>query len=103
MLLNTVTIAVGQDAASLASKVAQADTQAAITEGLRVHLVPAEPDQANNVLRYSETPVNRDATFAFTNICARSLLHRLTHQARDNGRAPERGRLGRGVSSQTPN
>ncbi|MGI9068020.1 MAG: carboxypeptidase regulatory-like domain-containing protein [Pyrinomonadaceae bacterium] len=63
-----VTIAVAQDAAGLAGKVAQADAQAAIPEGLRVHLVPAEPDQANNVLRYSETPVNRDATFAFTNI-----------------------------------
>ena len=63
-----VTIVVAQDAAGLAGKIAQADAQAAIPEGLLVHLVPAEPDQANNVLRYRETPVNRDATFGFTNI-----------------------------------
>jgi hypothetical protein len=66
--LGGLTIVVAQDAAGLAGKVALVDAQAAIPEGLRVHLVPAERDQANNVLRYSETPVNRDATFAFTNI-----------------------------------
>jgi len=60
-----VTINMGQDAAGLAGKV---ETDAAIPGGLRVHLVPAEREQANNVLRYSEAIVNRDATFTLTNL-----------------------------------
>jgi hypothetical protein len=60
-----VTIAIGQDAAGLAGKVA---TEGAIPGGLRVHLVPVERDQANNVLRYSEAIVNSDGTFALTNL-----------------------------------
>ncbi len=60
-----VMIVVAQDAAGLAGKVA---TEGAIPGGLRVHLVPAERDQANNVLRYSETVVNSDGSFALTNI-----------------------------------
>ena len=70
-----VTIFIGQDAAGLSGKVARVANVAnvngggsAIPEGLRVHLVPAEREQANSVLRYSETVVNSDATFAFTNI-----------------------------------
>ena len=33
-----------------------------------MHLVPAERDQANNVLRYSEVIVNSDGSFALTNL-----------------------------------
>lgn len=60
-----ITIAIGQDAAGLAGKVAN---EGAIPGGLRVHLVPAEREQANNVLRYSEAIVNSDGSFALTNL-----------------------------------
>ena len=61
-----VAITVGQDAAGLRGRF---DTGgAAIREGTRVHLVPVEREQANNVLRYSETIVKSDGSFAFTNI-----------------------------------
>jgi hypothetical protein len=60
-----ITIAIGQDAAGLAGKVT---TEGAIPGGLRVHLVPAEREQANNVLRYREAIVNIDSTFALTNL-----------------------------------
>ncbi|MDT4969419.1 MAG: hypothetical protein QOJ64_4156 [Acidobacteriota bacterium] len=63
-----LSILVAQDAAGLAGKISQVDARAAIPEGLNVHLVPAEREQANDVLRYSETPVNGDATFALANL-----------------------------------
>lgn len=40
----------------------------AIREGTRVYLVPVERDQANNILRYSETFVKSDGSFALTNL-----------------------------------
>ena len=63
-----LSIVIAQDAAGLAGKVSQGDARAAIPEGLHVHLVPAEREQANNVLRYSETAVNNDGTFVLANI-----------------------------------
>jgi hypothetical protein len=64
--LSGVSIIVGQDAAGLRGRVAPAGP--AIREGTRVHLVPVEREQANNVLRYSETFVKSDGTFALTNL-----------------------------------
>jgi hypothetical protein len=60
-----LSISIGQDAAGLAGKIA---TDGPIPGGLRVHLVPAEREQANNVLRYSEAIVNSDGRFALTNL-----------------------------------
>ena len=60
-----VSITVGQDAAGLRGRL---ETDAAIREGTRVHLIPVEREQANNILRYSETFVKSDGSFAFTNI-----------------------------------
>jgi hypothetical protein len=40
----------------------------AIPKGLSLHLVPAERDQADNLLRFFVTPVNEDRTFALTNL-----------------------------------
>lgn len=64
--LSGVLILVGQDAAGLQGRVAPKG--ATIREGTRVHLLPANPQEANDVLRYSETLVNSDGSFAFTNI-----------------------------------
>ena len=63
-----VTIAIGQDAAGVKGRVLGTNEGAAIPGGLRVHLVPAEREHANNVLRYGETPVNTDGSFALTNL-----------------------------------
>jgi hypothetical protein len=64
--LSGVSIVVGQDAAGLRGRF---DTEgAAIREGTRVYLLPVEREQTNNVLRYSETFVKSDGSFAFTNV-----------------------------------
>ena len=59
---------VGQDAAGLRGRVTSTTESTAIPAGLRVHLVPADRELANDVLRYSEAPVNSDGSFTFTNI-----------------------------------
>ncbi|HEY8185269.1 MAG TPA: carboxypeptidase-like regulatory domain-containing protein [Pyrinomonadaceae bacterium] len=64
--LNGVSVMVGQDAAGLYGRAGPEG--AVIREGTRVHLVPVEREQANNVLRYGETFVNSDGSFAITNI-----------------------------------
>ena len=64
--LSGASIVVGQDAAGLRGRIAPEGT--AIREGTRVHLVPVEREQANDVLRYSETFVKSDGSFAFTNL-----------------------------------
>jgi len=64
--LSGVSILVGQDAAGLRGRAAPEG--AVIREGTHVHLVPVERENATNVLRYSETFVKRDGTFAFTNL-----------------------------------
>ena len=66
--ISGVSIQVGQDAASLRGRVASSKEGKVIPAGLRVHLIPADQEQAGNVLRYSETTVNSDSSFQFTNI-----------------------------------
>jgi hypothetical protein len=64
--ISGVSIMVGQDAAVLRGRAGPED--ATIREGTTVYLVPAERDQSNNVLRYSQTLVKRDGTFALPNL-----------------------------------
>ena len=64
--LSGVSIMVGQDAATLRGRVGS--EASVVREGTHVHLVPVESKEANNVLRYSETDVNGDGSFAFTNL-----------------------------------
>ena len=64
--LSGVSIMVGQDAARLRGRLATGGT--AIREVTRVYLVPAEREQANNVLRYSDTLVKSDGSFALGNL-----------------------------------
>ena len=63
-----VSIIVGQDAASLRGRVTVTPEGTAFPADLHVHLVPADREQANDVLRYSETMVMSDGSFAFSNI-----------------------------------
>ena len=64
--LSGVSIMVGQDAAGLRGRLAMGGT--AIREGTRVYLVPVERELANNVLRYSQTFVKSDGSFALENL-----------------------------------
>lgn len=61
-------IEVGQDAPSLRGRLATSREGTVVPAGLLVHLIPVDREQANNVLRYSETTVNSDSSFKFTNI-----------------------------------
>lgn len=63
-----ISIIVGQDAASLRGRVNVTPEGTAFPADLHVHLVPADREQANDVLRYSETTIMRDGSFAFSNI-----------------------------------
>src|SRR6185369_9496817 len=63
-----VSIMVGQDAASLRGRVTVTPEGTAFPADLHVHLVPADREQANDVLRYSETVIMRDGSFAISNI-----------------------------------
>jgi hypothetical protein len=63
-----ISIVVGQDAASLRGRVTVTPEGSAFPADLHVHLVPADREQANDVLRYSETTIMSDGSFAFSNI-----------------------------------
>ena len=63
-----VSIIVGQDAASLRGRVTVTPEGTSFPADLHVHLVPADREQANDVLRYSETMIMSDGSFAFSNI-----------------------------------
>lgn len=63
-----VSIFVGQDAAGLRGRVTVTPEGMAVPADLQVHLVPADREQANDVLRYSETMVMSDGSFAFSNL-----------------------------------
>jgi hypothetical protein len=63
-----VSIIVGQDAASLRGKVSVTPEGTPFPAALRIYMVPADREQANDVLRYSETTITSDGSFAFSNI-----------------------------------
>lgn len=66
--INGASIAVGQDAAGLRGQVTTSAEGSRLPVGLRVHLVPVDRDQANNILRYSETTVDSDGSFRLANV-----------------------------------
>jgi hypothetical protein len=66
--LADVTVTVAEGAASLRGKVAPEKAGARLPERLRVHLVPAEPNAADDVLHYAEATVRADGAFALINL-----------------------------------
>lgn len=66
--ISGVSIIVGQDAAGVRGRVVMSPAKSLIPQNLRVHLVPAEPADGQNVLRYFETAVEREGNFALTNL-----------------------------------
>jgi hypothetical protein len=88
--INSVLIIVGQDAASLRGHVTVTPERAAFPADLHVHLVPADREQANNVLRYSETMIASDGSFAFSNIAPGRyfIVSRVESGAETSGTSP---------------
>jgi carboxypeptidase family protein len=66
MTIGAVTFAEG--AASLRGKVTPENEGARMPSRLRLHLIPADPKAAEDVLRYSETIARSEGAFAFNNI-----------------------------------
>jgi hypothetical protein len=65
--ISDLTITIAEGGAGLRGRLTTAEGQS-LTPGLRLYLVPAEPDQSNNVLRFFEGTVTTDNTFAIGNI-----------------------------------
>ena len=63
-----ISIILAEGASALRGRVVSSAEKAKLPSGLRVHLVPAEPAHANDVLRFAEAEVKSDGTFALTNI-----------------------------------
>jgi hypothetical protein len=63
-----LTISIQEGAASLRGRVVTAQVSATLPARLLIHLVPAEREQSDNVLRFAEAAVQRDGSFGFTNI-----------------------------------
>lgn len=63
-----LTITIADGAASLRGQIKPATEGARLPASLRVHLVPVEREQADNVLRYAEAAARNDGQFAFSNL-----------------------------------
>lgn len=63
-----VRIVLGEGAASIRGRVVPEREGAPLPDRVRVHLVPAEPDATNDLLRYVEVDVQADGTFRITNL-----------------------------------
>ena len=61
-------MAVTDGAAGIAGRVVPSKTGAALPSNLLVHLVPAEKETDDEVLRFFEMPVDRDGAFSFKHI-----------------------------------
>ena len=70
--LANVTVQIAQDAAGLRGRVVSAAPEgaegASLPANLRVYLVPAERERAEDVLRYSEATAASDGVFSFQNL-----------------------------------
>jgi hypothetical protein len=65
--ISGLTVTITEGAASLRGRLVAAEGQR-VPAGLRVYLVPAERDSAENVLRFFEAPADTSARFAIDNI-----------------------------------
>jgi hypothetical protein len=65
--LGSVVVAIAEGAAALDGKVMRVGAGVATAPG-RIYLIPAEREQAENVLRYAETQIGPDGAFRFRNL-----------------------------------
>jgi hypothetical protein len=66
--INGIRVVLGEGAASLRGRVVADKEGASLPDRLRVHLVPAEPDAANDTLRFFDAEIQSDGSFKLTNI-----------------------------------
>lgn len=66
--LKGVSLVLAEGAAGLRGRVVPATEGGRLPDNLRVYLVPAEPDQGENPLRFAEAPAQADGTFELTNL-----------------------------------
>jgi len=66
--LTDLTITISEGAASVRGKVIAAVEGTRLPDRLRVHLVPAEAQAADEVLRFAEVPARSDGLFLFTRL-----------------------------------
>ena len=78
--LSNLTITIAQGAASIRGRVPAAEG-AATPSGMSVYLLPAEPDKAEDVLRYFVSALGEDQTFVFNNVPPGKYLTLLDSQA----------------------
>ncbi len=66
--INGLRVVLGEGAASMRGRVVADHEGASLPDRLRIHLVPAEPDSANNTLRFFEADIQSDGSFKLTNL-----------------------------------
>ena len=66
--LTGVTITVAEGAAGIAGRIVPAKAGESVPSDLRVHMVPAEKETDDEVLRFFETPIDKDGAFAFKHV-----------------------------------
>ena len=100
--INGIRVVLGEGAASLRGRIVTEAEGAPLPDRLRIHLVPAEPGSANDILRFSEAEIHTDGSFKITNLApGRYLLvtrQRTDEEAKQRSRplalnATERARL----------
>ncbi|MEN3331758.1 MAG: hypothetical protein V7641_1123 [Blastocatellia bacterium] len=66
--LNNLTVTIAEGAAAARGRVVSATKDARLPDRLRIHLVPAEKEAANDVLRFAEAKVSADGAFVINNL-----------------------------------
>ncbi|MEW6125492.1 MAG: carboxypeptidase-like regulatory domain-containing protein [Acidobacteriota bacterium] len=66
--ISDLTITINEGAASLSGKVSAPSERDALPANLRVYLVPAERERANDALRFVQAQVQSDGKFSLTNL-----------------------------------
>ena len=66
--ITDLTVTLGEGAAALRGKVIPATESSRLPAQLRVYLVPAEPESADDVIRYSEARIDNEGVFSVPNL-----------------------------------
>jgi hypothetical protein len=66
--INGIRVVLGEGAASIRGRVVADKEGASLPDRLRIHLVPAEPDAANDTLRFSDAEIQSDGSFKLMNL-----------------------------------
>jgi hypothetical protein len=74
--VNDLTVTLAEGAAALSGKVAPASAGTRLPAQLRLHLIPAEPESADDATRFAEVKVDSEGAFSLNNLApGRYYLH----------------------------